>query len=411
MPIASNGQIKILWAILAVVFVAIMVSNPQAVFEGASSGVSTWWNIVFPALLPFFIASELLMGFGVVRFMAVLLEPVMRPLFNVPGSGSFVVAVGFTSGYPIGAMVTAKLRSQGLLSRVEAERLVSFTNNSSPLFMLVAVAVGMLKLPALGYLIAASHYLGNLTLGLALRFYKRHDRSQTPPLPWQGNRLRQAFREMLGAINAEQRPTGRIISDAVTNSISKLLNVGGFIILFAVLINLFKHAGIIGLLARLFAVILTPLGFAPATMTALAAGFFEMTIGVREAAHSGATLPAQLMAIAVILAWSGLSIQSQVASMVSGTDINLRLFFLSRIGHAGLSTIYTVLLYPLFNLASSPVSAAPALPPGNLFFHPGYANYLQLSFCTLLGLFIVPLLFYLVYYMYRGIRTMISFRN
>ena len=42
---------------------------------------------------------------------------------------------------------------------VEAERLMSFTNNSSPLFMLVAVAVGMFNNPGIGILIAYAHYL------------------------------------------------------------------------------------------------------------------------------------------------------------------------------------------------------------------------------------------------------------
>ncbi len=407
----SSGQLKMLWAILAVIFVALMIKNPQAVFEGASSGMGTWWNVVFPALLPFFIASELLMSFGVVRFMGVLLEPVMRPLFNVPGAGSFVVAVGFTSGYPIGAMVTARLRSEGVISRVEAERLVSFTNNSSPLFMLVAVAVGMFNWPALGYLIAGSHYLGNLTLGLALSFYKRNDPDRTPAPPWRGNRIRGAFRELAGAINAERRPMGRIIGDAVSSSIGKLLNIGGFIILFAVIIRLLEQTGLISLLTGLLSILLVPLGFAPETMPALSAGFFEMTLGARAAAESGTTLPAQLMAVAVILAWGGLSIQAQVAGMVSGTDINLRLFLIGRICHAGLATIYTVLLYPLFGLESRPANAVIDLSPGNLFFYPGYADYLQASFFIMLAFIIVPLLLYLAYYIYRGFLSLVLFRR
>ena len=52
---------------------------PAGCLPGGLTGLKTWWNIVFPALLPFFIASELLMSFGVVHFMGVLLEPVMRP--------------------------------------------------------------------------------------------------------------------------------------------------------------------------------------------------------------------------------------------------------------------------------------------------------------------------------------------
>ena len=75
-------------------------------------GLDAWWSIVFPALLPFFIMSELLIGLGVVNFLGVLLEPVMRLLFNVPGAGAFVLAMGYTSGAPIGTLLTVNLRKK-----------------------------------------------------------------------------------------------------------------------------------------------------------------------------------------------------------------------------------------------------------------------------------------------------------
>ena len=97
-------------------------------------------------LLPFFVFSHVLIGLGVVHFLGVLLEPIMRPLFNVPGTGSFVLAMGLASGFPLGAVLTNKLRQDRLCSKVEAERLLSFTNTADPLFMFGAVAVGMLSL-------------------------------------------------------------------------------------------------------------------------------------------------------------------------------------------------------------------------------------------------------------------------
>lgn len=393
----SREYVKVTWAALAVLFAAFMVTHPKTVFDGATAGVQTWWNIVFPALLPFFIVSELLMSFGVVRFMGVLLEPVMRPLFNVPGTGSFVVAVGYTSGYPIGAMLTSKLRSGGMISRVEAERLVSFTNNSSPLFMLVAVAVGMFNMPALGYLIAGSHYLGNLTLGLALRFYHYTDINRTPVQVWQGNWVLSAAREMFRVIKAEQRPPGRIISDAVKNSITNLLQIGGFIILFAVIISLLDQAGAIDLLASVMSRLLVPLGFAPEIMPALATGLFEMTLGTRAASEAQAPLLQQLMAVSVILAWSGFSIQAQVVSMVSGTDIRLMPFFIARICHAGLATVYTVLFFPFLSMDSLPAAAYAELPAANMLLCPSYWDYLQVSGSIILGFVLIPLLLHLVY--------------
>jgi len=74
------------------VFVTIaMVQYPKVAFDAAITGLNLWWNVVFPSLVPFFILSEILMGLGVVHFIGILLEPLMRPVFNVPGIGAFAI--------------------------------------------------------------------------------------------------------------------------------------------------------------------------------------------------------------------------------------------------------------------------------------------------------------------------------
>src|SRR5699024_1152615 len=72
-------------------------------------GLQSWFDIVFPSLLPFFIMSELLMMYGIVQAIGILSEPIMRPFFRVPGAGSFAFVVGMASGYPLGAKITASL--------------------------------------------------------------------------------------------------------------------------------------------------------------------------------------------------------------------------------------------------------------------------------------------------------------
>lgn len=334
------------WTAGTVTLLVAMVCNPGAVFEGASTGLKAWWTIVFPSLLPFFITSELLMSFGVVRSMGILLEPIMRPVFNVPGAGSFVLAIGYVSGYPIGAMVTARLRSEHLCTRIEAERLISFTNNSSPLFMLVAIPVGMFNNPQLGMIIAGSHYLASLTLGLLMRFHGRNDGEKIVSSSG-GNILRRAVIELLNTLKQENRPLSHILRDAVKNSVHNLLIIGGFIILFAVIIRLLIDAGVIAMGSLVLGKILIPLGFAPEILPSLTSGLVEITIGAKMASESTATLLQQLMAIAAILGWSGLSVHAQVAGMITGTDIRMLPFIISRIIHACLAVVYTCFLYNL----------------------------------------------------------------
>ena len=120
-----------------------------------------------------FLSSPRPIGLGVVHFLGVLLEPVMRPSFNVPGTGSLLWQWGLLPGFPIGAVLTSKLRQQKLCSKVEAERLLSFCKHSrSRLFMFGAVAVGMLHAPQAGPVIAAAHYLSSISVGFVMRFYK-----------------------------------------------------------------------------------------------------------------------------------------------------------------------------------------------------------------------------------------------
>lgn len=333
----------------AIFFTVSMVFYPKEAFEAAVLGLNVWWNIVFPALLPFFVGSEILMGIGVVHFMGVLLEPLMRPVFNVPGTGSFVMAMGLASGYPIGAILTARLRREELCSKVEGERLLGFTNTADPLFMFGAVAVGMFGYPQIGITIAAAHYLASVSTGLALRFYGC-SQANTPETSSSGNILVKAIQALYRAREKDGRPFGQLMGEAVRNSVNTLLLIGGFIILFSVIIRVLTVLGIVGLLSRIMSFILTPLGLEQALLPALISGLFEITLGCQLAGQAPPTVSMlqKTMVAGAIIAWSGLSVHAQVASLITGTGMKMIPYIVSRIIHAVLAAVYTyVLMGPL----------------------------------------------------------------
>lgn len=338
--------------LLAVVITVAMVFYPEIAFEGAVEGLRLWWDIVFPALLPFFIGSELLMGLGVVHFMGRLLEPLMAPVFRVPGVGSFVLAMGLASGYPIGAVLTGKLRREDLINKVEAERLVSFTNTADPLFMSGAVAVGMFKNAALAPVIMAAHYLASISTGLLLRCY-RPRAPRTPTVPGRGSLLRRALEALREARAKDGRPFGQLLGDSVKSSVNTLLLVGGFIILFSVLVNIIKAAGILATLSTGAGTLLAAFGLDPNGAPALVAGLFEITNGTQLASIAPIPLSQQLMLAGTIIAWSGLSVHAQVAAVTHGTDISIAPYVMARLVHAGLAAFFTYLILgPAATLAS-----------------------------------------------------------
>ncbi len=332
--------------IASVLIIMATIRYPDLAFQAALYGLNLWWNVVFPALLPFFIGSELLLGLGVVNGMGVILEPLMRPVFNVPGVGSFVLAMGLASGYPIGSILTAKLRRQNLLSKTEGERLMSFCNTADPLFISGAVAVGMFDNPSLGGVLLAAHYLSAIGTGLLLRFHGHRD-SATAPGPAtskRGSLLVRALTAMDDARTRDGRPFGQLLGDAVHNSINTLLLIGGLIILFAVIIRVLTAVGIVSATAGLLAALLAPIGMSKALAPSLVSGFFEITIGAQQAAHSGAPLSQALAVTSAVIAWSGLSVLAQVASIVQGTGMSLRPYLLARAVQAALAAAVTLFL-------------------------------------------------------------------
>ena len=137
---------------------ACIVLYPEAAHDSAMRGIAIWWKVLFPALFPFLVISEIMLGFGIVHFLGALLDPMMRPLFRVPGIGGFAMAMGFASGYPVSAKLTSQLREQNLVTRTEGERLVAFSTTSDPLFLIGAVSIGFFHNPGIAAPLAIAHY-------------------------------------------------------------------------------------------------------------------------------------------------------------------------------------------------------------------------------------------------------------
>ena len=100
--------ISIIFVLFTIGLVIFSNSNLQA----AKNGLDLWIKSVVPALLPFFIATELLSNTNIVPVLGRFLNKFMRPIFNVPGEGSFAFIMGIISGYPVGAKIVTNLRQE-----------------------------------------------------------------------------------------------------------------------------------------------------------------------------------------------------------------------------------------------------------------------------------------------------------
>ena len=333
--------------ILPVVFVIItfcLVIFSRSNLNAAKNGLTLWTTCVVPSLFPFFIMTNLLSQTKVVEFTGKLLDKFMRPLFNVPGIGGFAFVMGLISGYPVGAKIVADFREDGKVTKDEGERLLAFTNNSGPLFILSSVGIALFGDTATGLLLLCTHILSCITVGIILgKFSKKSDAE-----------FRKRHDATYPSKNVTLRNLGSILGDSINNSISTILMIGGFVVIFSVIISILNQTHVLDFISKFFNPILATLGFDLDFAKPLVSGIIELTNGVNQVANiSIKAISQNVVLCAFLLGFGGFSVLLQVFSIVAKTDLSMKKYVIGKFMQGIFAAIYTFLalkFLPFLNL-------------------------------------------------------------
>ncbi len=312
-----------------------LVAAPGEAIAGAKDGLTLCFNVIVPSLFPFFVLSSLVVDLGLAAYLGRALEGLMRPLFRVSGSCAAAVALGFIGGYPVGARTALQLYQQGLCTKTEAERLLSFCNNSGPAFILGVVGAGVFGDSRVGLLLYLTHALASLVVGLLFRFYGGRD-------------ARQSLRSKAKPIQAVTVPAA--FTGAVTRSLQSTLNICAFVVFFSVVLQLLTAYGVFTALARLLALA----GFQAEWARRLVAGLLELSSGV-SSLRGEAQLMGRVSMAAFMLGWAGLSVHCQVLSFLVDSGLSARTYLAGKLCHGLIAAGLTWCLTRLFPL-SAPVA-------------------------------------------------------
>ncbi|WP_084243943.1 YjiH family protein [Planomicrobium okeanokoites] len=82
----------------------------------------------------------LLVGYGLLEFIGVLLQPIMRPLFKTPGRSAIDAAASFVGSYSLGLLITNRVYKEGKYSAKEAAIIATGFSTVSATFMVVVAS-------------------------------------------------------------------------------------------------------------------------------------------------------------------------------------------------------------------------------------------------------------------------------
>lgn len=340
--------LKIKRNILALIFLAFatcLLLFSSSNLPAIKKGLSLWANSVVPSLFPFFVATELLMNTNFVNILGRFLNKIMKPLFNISGEGSFGFIMGLISGYPVGAKIACDFRENNICSKEECERLLSFTNNSGPLFIVGTVGISMFGNSTIGLLLLITHILACITVGIIFRFWKFN--SSSP------NYVGTKTSNYKKCKNITFSNLGEILGKSITNSISTILMIGGFVVIFSSIISILKASGILQSLVLMLTPIFDFLHIDSFFISGILTGLLEITNGISSISSINIkAISVNIIITAFLLGFGGLSVLLQVLSITSKTDLSIKPYIYGKLLHGVLAAFYTFVainVFPFFN--------------------------------------------------------------
>ncbi len=266
-----------------------------------------WLTKVFPTLFIMFILNNIIINFNVLDNLNKLINPLFNKLFKTTGNSSSAFILSIFSGTPSSAFIIKELYKSKQITINDANKLLSFTYFSNPLFLYSILSLSFNKF--IVFKIILIHYLTNIIIGLTER-----------------NKFNNI--EYIEPSKCENKIDISIIPRAINKSFNTMLMILGTIITFMIITNL-----------------ITTIFRFNVFFTIILKGIMEITQSLNILnTLQGLSIIKEILAIAII-SFGGFSIHMQIISIINDTDILYKYFFYGRLKHVLFSTITYLLCY------------------------------------------------------------------
>ncbi|SDJ93582.1 nucleoside recognition protein [Paenibacillus marchantiae] len=355
--VTGSGPLRtVLMSTGALLLVIAVVVSPKDAFDASIQGLDIWWKIIFPAMLPFLMLSQMLTAFGFTHALGVLLGPLMQRWFRLPGKAGLAIVVGMCGGFPAGADTASRLVQDQQITAKQAGIVASASHFANPLMIILVIGAAFLHQPAAGYFLLIVHWVsGWIAAMIGVRLLPKESKEEEFPTANPSSyKRRSLWSQMMFAAREAQKRDGRgfgkLLGDTVSQAVQTLMMTGGYMIVFAVFVRLLT------------------LYITPGTSVAFWPSLLELHLGTYHLSQSPLTPVLLMSLLAAVLGWGGLCSHLQVSAVLkaAGLATTSMLYFAGiRLLHALVAFFISLLLWLPFSRYSSEVWATFQNNPGN----------------------------------------------
>lgn len=289
--------------VLMLILLIEIFDHTQFIINTFYTASSIWFYNLIPTLFPFLIITDLLSNYGFINFVSKIFGKIMK-LFKLNEKTSYVFFMSMLSGFPGNSKLIKELLDNQEINNYDANKLLTFTHFSNPLFIIGTIGITLLNNKKIGLLILIIHYLTNFIIGIIFR------------------NIYQSIEEKVIKKERISLPFMTCLINSINNAINIIFIIYGIIIFTSLLTNIIT---INFNLNPLYKSILT--------------GLLEITQGLKLISELNISIIYKATFMTFLISFGGFSIHLQIMSILSKYKINYYLYFLARIMHASISSL------------------------------------------------------------------------
>ncbi len=306
------------FGLIAVVAGLILFS--ETVIPVTANTVSVCITSIIPSLFPFFVCSKILLEYKVCEVIGKFVGKPFQTIFRLPADFAGCFLLGCVCGFPSGARISAELYSTNRCTKRQAVIGSVLCNNAGPLFIVGTLGTTLLKNAEVGRILWGIHILSAIFATLLLRTFL--------PLP-------SAYETV--QYNKTRRSFSVVFTDAVSESVTLVLQICGLVIFFGAIIQTLICFGL--------------------PQNSLIIGCIEMTTGLIYATKEADLYLFPILSF--LLGFGGLSVFMQVSMFFTPCRLPVFPYLIGKIIQGGISATLTYLYFILFPFSIETAATVP----------------------------------------------------
>lgn len=152
---------------------------------------------------------------------------------------------------------------------------------------------------------------------------------------------------------------GEVLSSSIMSAINTVVMIGGFVILFSVIISILNNSGLLDIASNILYPVFDMLNINTNFIKPIFSGLIELTNGLNMLTQIPfKNLSTIIVFSSFVLGFGGLSIILQVLSITSKANISIKPYIIGKFLQGIISAILTyvfIQIFPIFNLDLMPI--------------------------------------------------------